>query len=202
MTSWTELADPAARAAIAAYFSKVDRALAPLTPEDAAQIRGELEAHASDAIAQGETAEAALASLGEPNDYLPMLVADHLRRRAGKTFRPRDIAAAIIRGGSTGIAGMTLSIVVGCVYALATLSVALGVIKMFAPRGVGIYRLHDGRIFIGADETIKGADLLGMWFSPIAILIGFALYCAMTFVFAHVRLRRRRRAELPIKQDQ
>ncbi len=191
MTSWTEIADPAARTSMAAYFSKVDRALAPLARDEAADVRRELEAHAFDAMKEGASADDALASLGEPDKFLPALVADRLRRRAARTLRPGDAAAALIRGASTGVAGLSLSIVVGCAYALATLSIALGVLKIFAPRGTGVYRLDDGRVFIGADETVKGVDLLGMWFSPIAIFAGVALYCAMTFAFGHVRLGQR-----------
>lgn len=189
MGSWTEITDPAAHAAIADYFSKVDRALAPLAAADAADVRRELETHVLDAVGDGETVDAALNALGDPDAFLPALVADRLRARAGRTFNPGDVAAALARSARAGAAGLALSIVVGCVYAAATLSIILGVLKIVAPAGTGVFRLDSGRIFIGSDGAVKGVDLLGWWFIPIAVGTGLALYFAMTWLFAHARFR-------------
>jgi uncharacterized membrane protein len=192
MHSWTEIADPASRAAIADYFRRVDRMLAPLSSAEAADIRRELETHVLDAIKEGGTAVDALGALGDPDDFLPSLVADRLRARAARTFNPSDVAAALARSARDGVAGLALSIVVGAVYTVATLSIFLGVLKIFAPAGTGVFRLESGRIFIGSDGAVRGVDLLGFWFVPIAVGTGLALYFAMTWMFGRARLRRRR----------
>ena len=192
MARWTEIPDAGARAALAAYFSKVDRALAPLAREDADEIRNELEAHVMDAIAGGGgDTQAALAQLGDPEAFLPALVADRLRARAGRTMRPGDVMKAMARSGAAGVGGLALSTAVGVGYAVAALAVFLGVVKLFTPHGVGVYRLESGDIFIGADENLRGVDLLGMWFSPLAIAAGVALYVLLTWAFGRTTVRKR-----------
>ena len=90
MARWTELTDANARAAMAAYFAKVDRALAPLSRTEAEELKAELEAHALDAFAEASDVNAALAQLGDPDEFLDDLVAD--RMRAACRGEPSDPA--------------------------------------------------------------------------------------------------------------
>jgi hypothetical protein len=196
MFRWTELADAGARRVAADYFARVDRALAALPRAEAEEVKAELEAHLFDGLADtggdGETeARAVLAHLGEPETFLPPLVADRLRARAGRTYRPGHVAAALARGAAGGVAGLALSTAAGLGYAVAALFIWMGALKLFAPHGVGLYRLDDGRIFIGVDDTLGGADLLGLWFAPLAIGAGVVLYAALTWAFGRIRLRPR-----------
>ena len=46
----------------------------------------------------------------------------------------------------------------------------------------------NGRIFIGIGETFGGADMLGIWFSPLAIAVGALLYFALTWAFGRVTI--------------
>ena len=191
MTRWTDLPDANARAAFAVYFAKVDRALAPLPKADADEIKSELEAHALDAFAASGDAPAALAQLGAPEDFLPALVGERLRARAGRTFSPADVATALLRNSASGVGGFLISALVGIGYAIAALSVALGVLKIFVPHGTGAYRLATGELFIGADENVQGVDLLGIWFSPLAIAVGVCLYVVLTWTFGRATVRKR-----------
>lgn len=190
MTRWTDLPDAGARAAFAAYFAKVDRALAPLPRAEAEEIKTELEAHALDALADGG-AGAALAQLGDPNEFLPALVADRLRVRAGRTFSPADVASAMLRSSAASVVGLAVSTLVGLGYAVAATSILLGVLRPFAPRGTGVYRLDTGELFIGADANMQGVDLLGIWFSPLAIAVGVCLYVLLTWMFGRATARGR-----------
>ena len=190
MARWTELVDANARAAMAGYFAKVDRALAPLPRTEADEVKAELEAHALDALADASDVNAALAQLGDPDEFLDDLVADRMRARAGRTFRPGDVVAALARSAGSGIAGLALSTLVGIGYAIAAIAIVLGMLKLFAPRGVGVFRLETGELFIGHDEAVRGVDLLGFWFSPLAIAVGVCLYLALTWAFGRIAVRR------------
>ena len=190
MTRWTELTDANARAAFAAYFAKVDRALAALPRAEADEVKRELEQHALDAVSEAGDVQAALAQLGDPDDFLADLVADKLRARAARTFSPLDVTAALARSAGAGIAGLALSTLIGIGYVIAALAVMMGVIHLFDPNGAGIYRLPDGRIFIGLAETFGGTDMLGFWFSPLAIAAGALLYLALTWAFGRATLRK------------
>ncbi len=190
MTRWTELTDANARAAFAAYFAKVDRALAALPRAEADEIKRELERHALDAASEAGDAQAALAQLGDPDEFLADLVADKLRARAARTFSPVDVAAALVRSAGAGLAGLALSTLVGVGYAVAALAVTMGVLHLFDPNGAGLYRLPNGRIFIGISETFGGADMLGIWFSPLAIAAGALIYLVLTWAFGRATLRK------------
>lgn len=195
MSRWTEIPDPDVRSLLAGYFGKVDRALASLPRAEADEVKTELEAHAIEAISEaGGGADAvrhALAQLGDPEQFLPALVADRLRARAGRTFSPADVTLALVRSGASGMAGLALSVLVGLGYAVATLCITLGIVKLVAPAGVGAYRLESGALFIGVDENVQGVDLLGIWFSPLSIAAGVALYVLLTWAFGRFAGRKR-----------
>jgi uncharacterized membrane protein len=190
MTRWTELTDANARAAFAAYFAKVDRALAALPRAEAEEIKRELEQHALDAVSEAGDAQAALAQLGDPDDFLADLVADKLRARAARTFSPADVAAALARSAAAGLAGLALSTLIGIGYVIAALAILMGVAKLFDPAAAGVYRLADGRIFIGFGDSLGGADIMGIWFSPLAIAAGVLLYVLLTWAFGRATLRK------------
>lgn len=191
MASWIEIGDVPARRLLAAYFAKVDRALAPLARVEADAVRLELETHILDAMAgtpAGEVdARAALEQLGDPDEFLPQLVADRLRARAGRTFGPLDVLAAIGRTAVTGIRGLVTALVMSFGYIVATVLIFLGIMKLTTNQDVGVFRLSTGQLFIGADSNVDGVDLLGVWFAPLAIVAGLVLYLAITWAYGRVK---------------
>ena len=191
MASWIEIGDVKARKLLASYFAQVDRALAPLSRVEADAVRQELEAHILDAMAgtpASETdAKAALEQLGEPDAFLPQLVADRLRARAGRTFGPGDVLAAIGRTAVTGLRGLVTAIVMSVGYLVATVLVILGVMKFTTSQDVGVFRLSTGQLFIGAEDNVDGVDLTGGWFAPLAIVAGILLYLLITWAYGRVK---------------
>lgn len=195
MTRLTDLADAGARAALAAYFAKVDRLLAPLPEGTAAETRRELEAHAVDLFTEEGDAAAALARLGDPKDFLPDLVAEKLRSRAAQTLSPTHVLAALASSARIGLSGLILSTLAGAGYVLAALALAMGTARLLGQDTTGLFRLEDGRYFIGFGETLGGADILGLWFVPLAYGVAAALYLILTLAFGRVKLRK------PSRQD-
>ena len=190
MTTWTDLADSADRAAFAAYFAKVDRYLAPLPDAAAGEVRQELELHALDLFTEEGQAEAALARLGAPEDFLPDLVAERLRARAARSFVPSHVLSAIASSARTGLAGILVSTLAGIGYALAALALAMGAARLLAPETTGLFRLADGRVFLGFGENLGGSDMLGAWFAPLAFAVAAALYLSLTLAFGRVKFRK------------
>ena len=190
MNRWTELADAAARAVFADYFAKVDRLLAPLPDSDAAEVRRELEQHAMDALAAGANAGEALERLGEPEDFLPDLVAEKLRTRAARSFQPVHIFRALALSASTGITGLALSSLAGLGYAIALLALIMGVMHLIDPDLAGAYRMPDGQTLIGFGKSPDDVDILGNWFSPAAFAVAVGLYLILTLAFGWVKIRK------------
>jgi hypothetical protein len=190
MTTWTDLADPGARAAFAAYFARVERHLAPLPDASAREVREELELHALDLLAEEGRADAALARLGAPEDFLPDLVAERLRLRASKSFAPSHVFSAIASSARTGLAGIIVSTLAGFGYALAALAVVMGIARLVAAETTGLFRLQDGRLFLGLGENLGGSDVLGVWFAPLAFAVAACLYLILTLAFGRVKFRK------------
>ena len=63
-------------------------------------------------------------------------------------------------------------------------------LKLSRRKGVGVYRLETGELFIGHDEAVRGVDLLGFWFSPLAIAVGVWMYLALTWAFGRIAVRK------------
>lgn len=190
MTRWTDIADAGARSAFAGYFAKVERLLAPLPEEAAAETRRELEAHALDLFAEEGNAAAALARLGDPEDFLPDLVAEKLRGRAARSFAPAHVGAALLSSARSGLIGLAVSSLVGLGYAIAALSFIMGAARLLGQTSTGLFRLEDGRYFIGFGETLGGTDVIGLWFSAAAFAVSLVLYIVLTLVFGRVKLRK------------
>lgn len=191
MSSWIEIGDVQARKLLASYFAQIDRALAPLSRAEADAVRQELETHILDAMAgtpaREADARAALEQLGDPDEFIPQLVANRLRARAGRTFGPLDVASAILRTAVTGVRGLLTAIVMSAGYLIATVLIFLGILKLTTNQAVGVFRLRTGELFIGADDTVDGVDLLGGWFAPLAILAGIVLYLLITWAYGRVK---------------
>jgi uncharacterized membrane protein len=190
MMRWTDIADAEARSAFAGYFAKVERLLAPLPEADAGETRRELEAHALDLLAEESSAAAALARLGDPDEFLPDLVAEKLRSRAARSFAPAHVVRALAINASTGIIGFLLSSVAGLGYAIALLALVMGVMHLIDPDAAGIYRMPDGQTLIGFGKSPGDVDLLGVWFTPIALAVAIGLYLILTLAFGWVKIRK------------
>lgn len=188
--------DPAARRRWDAYFSEIDRLLAR-ADTDAAELRGDLEAHALDSMAsasgsdEGERLDAALARLGRPIDYLRPLLADEMIERGTRTYSPitiaRGLSHAILAGSRRAVMGLTF----GLGYLLLAILTGMALLKPLWGEHVGVFRYADGTISAGIVAQSDGAqELLGWWSIPLAVLLAALLYVALTKGLGALRRRR------------
>ena len=189
-------ADPAARRRWDGYFADVDRLLAR-AGADAAELRGDLEAHVLDsmaAIADGgelERLELALARLGRPADYLRPLLADELIERGTRTYSPMTIARGLSYSVLAGSRRAVIGLGFGFGYLMLAIFVGMAVLKPLWGEHVGVFRNADGTIIAGIVAPSAGArELLGWWSIPIALLLAALLYIALTKGLRAVRDRR------------
>jgi len=119
-------------------------------------------------------------------------VAEKLRSRAAKSFAPTHVVVAIVSSAKTGVTGLAVSTLAGTGYFLAAFAVVMGIARLVAPETTGLFRLADGRLFLGFGETLGGADVLGVWFAPLAFGSAALLYVILTLAFGRARLRKRR----------
>ncbi|RYY05125.1 MAG: hypothetical protein EON55_28440 [Alphaproteobacteria bacterium] len=188
--------DPAARRHWDAYFSEVDRLLAR-ADADAAELRGDLEAHVVDSMAatsggdEGELLDAALSRLGRPIDYLRPLLADELIERGTLTYSPVTIARGLSYAVMAGSRRAVIGLAFGLGYLLLAIFTGMALLKPLWSEHVGVFRYADGTINAGIVARSGGArELLGWWSIPIALLLAALLYVALTKGLRTLRQRR------------
>ncbi len=96
------------------YFSRLERALAPLPKDRRQQILGDLHDHVTIALAEGTPASQVLAALGTPEDIANEAYASGPTRPARRAWRPRRLpmrytvaltaAVVALAGGTFGFA--------------------------------------------------------------------------------------------------
>ncbi|MDR6126387.1 hypothetical protein QE361_002767 [Sphingomonas sp. SORGH_AS802] len=188
--------DPAARRRWDAYFSEVDRLLAR-ADADVAEMRGDLEAHVVDSMAdasggnEGERLDAALSRLGRPIDYLRPLLADEMLERGTRTYSPITIARGLSHAIMAGSRRAVIGFAFGLGYLLLAIFTGMALLKPLWGEHVGVFRYADGTVSAGIVAQSDGArELLGWWSIPIALLLAALLYVALTKGLRALRQRR------------
>lgn len=188
--------DPAVRLRWNAYFAKVGHLLAR-AGADAAELRGELEAHVADSMAAGSgdselgRLDLALSRLGEPADYLRPLIADQLIERGTRSYSPSMIARGLSHSVLAGSRRTAIALGFGLGYLLLAIFACMAILKPLWGEHVGLFRNADGTVSAGIVARSAGSqELLGWWSIPIALLLTGVLYIALTKGLRVLRHRR------------
>jgi hypothetical protein len=187
---------------IDAYLNRLRGRLRGLDAENAREIVEELRSHILDRATQGGEmtlagVDAALASLGNPEQLAGEYMADDLLKRAEVSRLPWRILESLFRWGSLSVAGffVLLSAVLG--YFLGVVFILVAAIKPFHPQTAGFWVYPDStggttysvRMGFGGAPA-NGHELLGWWIVPIGLVGGcallmlttnFALWCARQY---------------------
>lgn len=188
--------DPAARLCWDAYFAKVGHLLSR-AGADAAELRGELEAHVADSMAAGSGDSElgrlglALSRLGEPAHYLRPLIADQLIERGTRSYSPSTIARGLSHSVLSGSRRTAIALGFGLGYLLLAIFAGMAILKPLWGEHVGLFRNADGTVSAGIVARAAGSqELLGWWSIPIALLLTGLLYIALTKGLRVLRHRR------------
>jgi hypothetical protein len=191
-----------AQAKIEAYLSSVRGRLRGLSVEDKREILEELRSHIMDKAAssgeqRGAAVEAALTSLGSPEELAREYVTDELLARAEVSRSPWQLLDSLFRWASMSVAGfyVLLGSIVG--YFMGTAFILVAALKPFHPETAGLWLSRDAtgeRTFslrMGFGTVPAGMrEVLGWWIVPIGLLVGcgwligttrVALWCARQY---------------------
>jgi hypothetical protein len=190
------------------YLARLQKRLAGLSREEAADIVGELRSHILEkASVQGEADPAAienvLAALGSPEGLAAEYMADDLLERAASERSPLLLLRGLLRWASLSLAGAF--VLLGCMvgYFLGACFTLCAFLKPLHPRTAGLWRLADQygsyslRLGFGPVPA-GGKELLGWWMVPVGLLVGgglcllttqIALWCVQQFRRSHALTR-------------
>lgn len=169
-----------ANAKVSSYLGQVRAALRGLPQPQIEEIIRELRSHVTElAGAEGQGIEAALRSLGDPIGLANTYQSEHRIKRAecsGSSLVILQGLRATTRGGLGRIAATALY-AFGYINALALWAAAVD--KFFTPSRVGLW-FNPGNLWpftlVTRGDTPSGArEVLGWWFVPFALFVGWAL---------------------------
>lgn len=173
-------AEADANARVSSYFEQVRAALRGLPQPQIEEILRELRSHVIElGGAGGQGVEAALRSLGDPIELAKTYRSEYRIERAECSSSPLVILQALrtTTRGSAGRITATALYVFGYINALALWAAAVD--KLFTPSRVGLW-FNPGNFWpitlVTTGDTPSGArELLGWWFVPFALCVGWVL---------------------------
>jgi len=191
---------------IEAYLNRMRGCLRGLGEEQKREILEELRSHlvekAGSGGMTGAAVEAAVESLGRPEELAREYVTDELLARAEVSRSPFRILDSLFRWASLSMAGffVLLGSIIG--YFLGVVFILVAVLKPFHPETAGLWvsRNAAGELSFSIRMGLgyapgAGREVLGWWIVPIGLLLGCLLVILTTrFGLWCVRLYRKSRA--------
>jgi uncharacterized membrane protein len=181
--------------AMESYLATLRVHLGSMTLGEREEIVREIQAHIRDSAESGATIESVLARLG-PAEALARQYRDGmLIRRASRSFSPIMLLRAAARLATKGISGAVVFFVGMFGYAIGGGLVLEAMLKPIFPANTGLW-VKDG--FPVSSGTVIPApappahEVLGMWYIPIALIIGsLTLLATMTIIRTALRASQR-----------
>jgi hypothetical protein len=186
---------------IDAYLNRIRGRLRGLRAEERREILEELRSHLLEKAAvggmTGAAVDAALESLGRPEELAREYVTDELLARAEVSRSPLRILDSLFRWASLSIAGffVLLGSITG--YFLGVVFLLVAALKPFHPETAGLWAFRDasGDLSVSMHmgfgyAPVGGREVLGWWIVPIGLLSGcllvilttrFGLWCARLY---------------------
>jgi uncharacterized membrane protein len=185
---------PDAQKKIEAYLNTLRQRLRGLNDEDAHEIIEELRSHIMDKSALDgpvttASIDAALTSLGDPEDLASQYTTDNLLARAEVSRSPLRILKSLFHWASLSIAGFFVLLGSFLGYFFGAVLMLVAVLKLIHPHtaGLWIFPKANGELDISfrlgfGSMPAAGRDVLGWWIVPLGWIAGSALVMLTTSI--------------------
>jgi uncharacterized membrane protein len=200
---------PDAQKKIEAYLNTLRQRLRGLNDEDAREIIEELRSHIMDKSALDgpvttASIDAALTSLGDPEDLASQYTTDNLLARAEVSRSPLRILKSLFHWASLSIAGFFVLLGSCLGYFFGVVLMLVAALKLIHPHTAGLWIVPNNggdfefsfRLGFGSVPA-GGKDLLGWWIVPIGWIVGGALVMLTTYIAIWFARQYRKSMSLP-----
>lgn len=176
------------------YFSQLDSKMADLPADDRQELMRELRAHVLDRLDQATVATEAdcrsvLKALGTPEEIARQYRLERLMNRSAWKISPLSVLRTLLRWTITGVQGYTVFIVALLGYVLAATFYLTALLKPFFPRNVGVFVSGEGVNLARFPDPPPGTEVLGAYYIPIAVVVGYLLTLATTLLIRFIMRR-------------
>jgi len=175
------MSNDAGKAHLECYLDQVRRNLKGLPKGEADEILAELRAHVLDKVDGAPTpqrVEAAIASLGAPREVARLNLTERVAIEVEGDRSPLTVLRGVARLARLSLYGAFTGLVSFVGYAFAGAFLLMAVVKPFAWKNAGLWRIPDpdDKGFAWSmgvtDDPHRGQELLGAWIIPIGIGLG------------------------------
>lgn len=161
---------------LAEYARRLRWALSSLPEDDRDSIVTEMRSHVLDRIDAGASLEAALAALGQPEDYAGAFRESYAVSAAISSRKLPQLLGAMLRNAARSAAVAASGLVIFVAWAAVAVAAYLVALKISDPAHVGLWK-GEGFFFIGIiDDPSSGRELLGPWLPVIALVVVLAAW--------------------------
>jgi hypothetical protein len=179
---------------IEVYLARLRKALSGFSVGEREDIVEEIRAHIMDRAAEpSRTVEDTLARLGPAEELAKDYRRGALVRRARSSFSPWTVLKATFRWAITGVHGFTVFILALLGYGMGTALVVSGLLKPLLPEETGLWIGPDVfQIGFRPEHSPDVHEMLGPWFTQIALALGVLFFIVTTMVVRRLLPRFRR----------
>lgn len=179
------------------YFSRLESRLADLPQKQRNDFVRELRAHVSDRFAETSPANdqdcrAILTALGTPDEIARQYRLECILSKSSWKISPITVLRAIVRWTVPGIQGFVIFCVAVIGYMLSACFYIAALLKPFFPRNVGAFVSTHGLNLANFPSQPRGHDVLGIYFIPVAVVVGYLLTCGTTLLIHFIASRGRK----------
>ena len=194
--------DVEATGTLESYFARLERALAPVHPDERREILLETRSHVAEQTrrAPWRTVESVLAELGPAEEYARQFLAEEeppaalAPPAAVPPPAPRfDALQGIARLATGGIVTLPLLGIVVTAYTVAILAFGAAMLKLVEPDSVGLWIDGTGpkpRYTFGVMVSPPGREVLGHGFTAIMLVIATGIHLTMSALMRRLLKRR------------
>jgi uncharacterized membrane protein len=177
---------------IEVYIARLRKALSGFSVGEREDIVEEIRTHIVDRVAEsGLTVEETLARLGPAEELAKDYRSGALVRRARSSFSPWTILRATFRWAMTGVHGLSVFFLAVLGYGGGTALILAALLKPLFPEQTGVWIGPDDFV-IGFRPSPEAHEMLGPWFTQIALALGTLFFIVTTLVVRRLLPRFRR----------
>lgn len=182
------------------YLSSLRGQLSGMSLSEREEIVAEIAAHIRDSAEEsGADAAMVLKRLGPVEELAAQYRGGMLIRRASRSISPIVLLRGALRLATKGISGIVVFFVGVFGYAMGGGFVLSGLLKPVFPQHTGVW-VRDGRIVssgtIIPPPPLPAHEVLGMWYIPLALVIGSLTLLLTTYLIrTSLRLSQRWQAQ-------
>lgn len=175
------------------YIARLRKSLAGFSVGQREDIVEEIRAHIVDRVAEsGLTVEETIARLGPAEELGKDYLSGALVRRARYSFSPWTILRATFRWAMTGIHGLSVFLLALLGYSAGTAFIVTALVKPLVPEQIGVWIGPDVFVIGFRPDSPDAHELLGPWFTQIALAVGILFFMVTTMVVRRLLPRLRR----------